>query len=254
MVLSPKAAGHINVKNRLIMDIGSLPIRAIRFSIVIPTLNCIDSIGSCLNSIKDQTYSGLEIIVVDGGSSDGTWEYLSSSQNTTLRISRVTGSSIYEAMNVGVQKATGDYCLFLGADDTLYAPSTLFEVAQQPVQDYDLIIGNAYIGEKPFYSRIDPDLSYRHTLHHQGVFYRREIFNQIGYYDNNFQLLADWALNRQIIRSGVRLFFLNQFISRCGEEGTSRKRIWRLRYERFLLISDWPLYLRYRLKKLFRIS
>ncbi len=214
-----------------------------RFSIIVPTLNCRAKVGTCLGSILGQSYGDLEIVVVDGGSADGTAELVSSLADPRIGLVQATGSSIYRAMNIGIANSSGEYLLFLGADDILYSASTLQELSPYATEGADLIVGNVLVGGKPFLSRIEPDLSFRHTVHHQGVLYRRNVFDRFGVFDDRFRLLGDFELNRRLIETGATVLQVDMFISRCGDQGVSKRRIWRLRLERLRLIKDWPAYL-----------
>ncbi len=90
-------------------------------SIVVPAFNAEDSIGRCLGSIMIQTYSNLEVIVVDDGSTDGTSgvaEGLRQS-DARLRVIRQGNAGVSAARNVGLAAARGDWVAFVDADDLM---------------------------------------------------------------------------------------------------------------------------------------
>ena len=96
-----------------------------KVSVVIPTYNRAHFIEKCVSSVLDQTFKPEEIIVVDDGSSDGTWKKLqrmefkqSFENNTTLRYIYKTHGGVSSARNIGIKKSTGEYVAFLDSDDS----------------------------------------------------------------------------------------------------------------------------------------
>ncbi len=92
--------------------LGALPI-----SVVTPTLNAAAFLGTCLASVEAQWDDGIEHVVVDGGSTDGTLSILEASPR--LRVLRQDGRGLYQALNQGLAAARGRYILFLNGDDLL---------------------------------------------------------------------------------------------------------------------------------------
>ena len=92
-----------------------------KVSVIVPVYNGIKYIEESITSLLEQTYLNTEIICVDDGSEDGTWEYLSSieSANRGLRALRFPHCGSWNAKNEGLKAATGDYVLFVDADDLL---------------------------------------------------------------------------------------------------------------------------------------
>ena len=89
-------------------------------SIIMPLLNAARHLKRSLGSLAEQTCKNFEIILVDGGSDDGTVALaaeLLQAFSISHRIKLLPGSSIYEAMNYGVDLAKGDWTYFMGSDD-----------------------------------------------------------------------------------------------------------------------------------------
>lgn len=89
------------------------------FSIIIPVYNSERYLDRCIQSIIQQTYSNWELILVDDGSVDGSWSIIKKYQERDSRIKgyRQTNSGPGLARNVGIDKATGDYVVFVDSDD-----------------------------------------------------------------------------------------------------------------------------------------
>lgn len=110
----------------------------IRISVITITYNAAEVIGRTLQSVLEQTHSAVEHIIVDGASKDQTLtlasEYKHRSYETKcgheVIITSEPDRGIYDAMNKGLQAATGDYVIFMNAGDTFHAPDTLESIAQ----------------------------------------------------------------------------------------------------------------------------
>ncbi|WP_374021668.1 glycosyltransferase family 2 protein [Mycobacterium sp. HNNTM2301] len=173
------------------------------FSIIVPTFNAAATIQACLGSIVHQTYDEFEVVIVDGGSKDETLD-IARGFGTELGARLVVHSGPdggpYDAMNRGVGIATGEWLLFLGADDTLYEPETLAHVAAF-IRDHersDLVYGDVIMRstETRHAGAFDLDrLLFETNLCHQSIFYRRELFAGIGPYNLRYPVWADWDFN-----------------------------------------------------------
>src|SRR5947209_4479772 len=98
--------------------ISNTPSQRCLISVIIPTFNLKACIRKCLESLREQTFRDFEILVIDGGSTDGTikivQEFASSFPRLTWRSEKDRG--VYDAMNKGVAMARGDWVYFLGSD------------------------------------------------------------------------------------------------------------------------------------------
>ena len=88
-----------------------------KISIITPTLNSEKSIAFTFNFVFNQNYKNFEHIIVDGGSNDKTLEIVKKHKVKKIIIKKK--SSIYEAINLGIKNAIGDYILILNSDDIL---------------------------------------------------------------------------------------------------------------------------------------
>jgi len=102
----------------------------IKFSIIIPAYNSEKFIGECLNSILSQTYKNVEIIVVNDCSTDNTLKVLEQYENIVI-LSTPINSRQGAARNIGLERCTGDYILFVDSDDSLYDSEVLFKIADK---------------------------------------------------------------------------------------------------------------------------
>ncbi|OBI56055.1 glycosyltransferase family 2 protein [Mycobacterium sp. E787] len=173
------------------------------FSIIVPTFNVADTLPACLDSIARQTCSDFDLVVVDGGSTDRTLEIADSySARLSGRLIIHSGPDRgpYDAMNHGVELASGAWLFFLGADDTLYADDTLTRVATfiREHDPSDIVYGDVMLRSKSsrYAGAFDLDrLLFEQNICHQAIFYRRELFAGIGPYNLRYRVWADWDFN-----------------------------------------------------------
>ena len=109
-----------------------------KISIITITFNAARTLQRTLDSVGSQTYADIEHLIIDGASKDDTLQiaqrYQAQSRHAVV-IQSEPDRGLYDAMNKGLQKAAGDYLVFLNAGDSLYAPDTIEVVArcvQQP--------------------------------------------------------------------------------------------------------------------------
>ena len=102
-----------------------------------------------MDSVLQQNYEELEYIVIDGGSTDGSAELLQlKKEHFHFWISEKDGG-IYNAMNKGIMKATGEFLLFLNSGDYLKDDEVIYRAAEHLTDQYDLYYGNLIVDMEP---------------------------------------------------------------------------------------------------------
>src|SRR3954468_20203867 len=104
------------------------------FSIVTVVLNDCEGLQRTHRSLNDKTCRDFDWIVVDGGSHDGTPEYLAANQRDSAWWRSAPDRGLYDAMNIGLSAAVGEYVIFLNAGDTLAEADTLKNLAMRVTQ------------------------------------------------------------------------------------------------------------------------
>ncbi len=170
-----------------------------KISIVIPTYNAGPTLGDCLRSISGQTYQDIEVLVLDALSSDDTLDIANdcAGRFKSMTICSEADGGIYDAMNKGLNRATGEWLYFLGADDRLHHSSTLANVVRHLTVDTDLFYGNVLnerqkriIGGPFEITRI-----LEKTICHQAIFYRKSLCDTVGQFNLDYRVCADWDFN-----------------------------------------------------------
>src|SRR5690606_17466796 len=101
-----------------------------KISIITIVYNRHKCISHCIESVLAQTYNDVEYIVIDGGSTDGTREKIEAYRDHIDHYISEKDEGIFDALNKGIQKATGDVVGILNSDDFYYSPDTLEKVVQ----------------------------------------------------------------------------------------------------------------------------
>jgi len=151
-----------------------------------------------------------ELIIVDGGSDDGTVELLREWEHSIDYWITEPDKGIYDAMNKAQDFARGDFLLHLNAGDHLLRiPENELERARH--ENWDAISFRVSVDRKrEFVPRTGYMLRLKNTLHHQGTFYRRTSMLK---YDLSFATLADFDLNQRLAKRGGRIKISDTVVS-----------------------------------------
>ena len=188
-------------------------------SIVMVTFNCERYLGQAMESVLNQSYSNVEVIVVDGGSTDGTLEIVQSFGDAVSYWQSEADKGIYDAMNKGISLATGDWIGFKNADD--WYCDGAFDVLVKSIHKNpaaDVWYGNSYsvVQEDPL--ELSPFFTDHSTLggnpgiDHRSCFIRLKLHRKI-LFDTRYRLAADFDVFWRLKKSGAVFAHLNSFIS-----------------------------------------
>ncbi|MDC8006291.1 glycosyltransferase family 2 protein [Aureisphaera galaxeae] len=175
-----------------------------KVSIITINYNDVEGLKATLTSVKEQSYSHYEFLVIDGASNDGSKEYIEAeAEHIDYWISE-PDTGIYNAQNKGIVKATGDYLLFLNSGDTFYTSKALEEFVGHPNFKGDIIYGDYKYekGEKIFADTVTPYYFMKTSLPHQSTLFHKKVFELMGNYDESYRLSADRAFYLKCLLSG----------------------------------------------------
>lgn len=190
-------------------------------TIIIVVFNARNELRAVLESIFAAGSSDLEIVVVDGGSSDGTRELLQEMSPRLAHWVSEQDKGIYDAMNKGVIAARGTYVLHLNAGDRLLnLPTERLRSADRDGVD---VAGFrvSLDGHRLFTPRTGWRLSLNNTWHHQGTFYRR---SRLPRYNTAYLTFADFDVNQRLLRSDARVRLHDEVIASHSTDGVSHAR------------------------------
>ncbi|MBQ9362463.1 MAG: glycosyltransferase [Bacteroidaceae bacterium] len=191
------------------------------FSIVTVTYNAAATIERTLQSVAMQTFQNYEHLIIDGASTDNTLEICRRYQTERMTIVSEPDKGLYDAMNKGLQRATGEYICFLNAGDKLHSADTLKHLAEAAKgQEAGILYGYTDIVDaagKFLYPRrlVPPERltwkSFRWGMLvcHQAFYVNRQIARQ---YDLNYRFSADFDWCIRCIKEGERRGLGNVFV------------------------------------------
>ncbi len=214
------------------------------FSIVTVVLNDRSGFLKTMNSVKQQTFKAFEWIVVDGGSSDGTIDLIKSADCVSDWISE-HDSGIYDAMNKGIAKSSGDYLVFLNAGDSFSDEKVLDRVDGliSINNNVDIVFGGANLifpGGKSVYR--EPRNIKRYIWHgvpanHQATYFSKKII-QHNHYDSRYKICGDYYLVAKLYTTGVKAIYLNLPLANFEVGGMSYNTPVKLFWESYLIQRD----------------
>lgn len=196
-----------------------------KFSIVTVCRNAEKTIERTIRSVIAQTYPNKEFIVIDGASSDGTRAILEKYRDKIDVAVSEPDNGIYDAMNKGVARATGDYVIFINADDYFYDENALARAAETPAADF--LFGAQYDAEdgvlKPAENldALDVPHLFFGQFAHQSIFAKRDLFARFGTFDLNYHICADWDWILRCIVNGATTSRIDAPIAVFTVGGTS---------------------------------
>lgn len=169
------------------------------FSIVIPVYNASQTLSKCLDSITCQTFQDFEILIVDGESVDETLQIVDNYQTEFKNIFLLSekDNGIYDAMNKGIKAAKGEWLYFMGSDDILFDKNVLKTVFQCINAGFDIIYGSSLW--VPDNRKEEGEWDYLQLLNmsinHQRIFYRKNLFEKYGAFNETYKIASDYELN-----------------------------------------------------------
>jgi len=193
--------------------------------ITIITVNRNNGLGleKTILSIASQSYKGIEYIVIDGASTDSSLQVIEKySEAINVWLSE-PDNGIYNAMNKGIDRAKGDYVLFINSGDLLIHDSVIERVIQRLEDNSypDIIHGDVLVlsmnGEPSRIKRIKSPNKfslYFDSFQHQAMFYKRTIFINYGTYNEDLRVYSDHEYTLRILyRQGLSIVYVPETVS-----------------------------------------
>lgn len=238
---------HLEVSFR---DHGSFPTCAaardtmtkfqMKISVVTAVFNRVATLEQAVRSVQAQTHDDVEHVIQDGGSTDGTLELAARMSNANTRLVSERDQGIYDAINRGIQRATGDIIGLMHSDDFFANPHVLAKVAAAFA---DPAVGGVY-GDLQYVSAVDPGRVVRHWRSgeynsqklrigwmppHPTLYLRRAIFERWGLYDTSMRISADYdAMLRYLVKGHLKLAYIPEVLVKMRTGGESNRSLGRI--------------------------
>jgi glycosyltransferase involved in cell wall biosynthesis len=210
----------------------SAAVRRPAVTVITAVRNGAATLGRNLASVRDQTWSPIDHVVVDGASSDDTLDLIRGASPPVRWLSE-PDRGLYDAMNKGLALVSDpeSYVLFLNADDT-FAGKDAVERIMRASAGEDLVYGRLERHDEPLDYRdvigrevTSRDLVLGMNCHHQALFCRRRLFDALGRFDLRYRIAADydWVV-RAFLHPGLSRRFVPEVVAVMSRGGLSDRK------------------------------
>ncbi|MFA5321228.1 MAG: glycosyltransferase family 2 protein [Smithella sp.] len=202
-------------------------------SIIVAVFNGMKTLQKCIDSVSMQTYPNRELLILDGGSQDGTVELLIKNERKINYWISEPDNGICHAWNKGLDKSKGEWICFIGADDYFWDSQVLERLADHLVKltpdihvaygqimmvnDHDeslCLKGEPWDRTKKYFTQFM-------NIAHQGVMHRRSLFDQYGGFDYTFRIAGDYELLLRDLKTNEAFFIPDIIIAGMCQGGIS---------------------------------
>jgi glycosyltransferase len=207
----------------------------LKISVITAVFNRHSTIADALQSVAGQSYGNVEHIVVDGGSRDGTLEVLNAARDQIDVLISEPDHGIYDALNKGIARATGDVVGFMHADDVFADSDVLARIAGAfSDQAVDAVYGDlVYVHEQNMDRVIrywtagqfsKSKLNWGWMPPHPTFYVRRSLYAQLGGFDLRYHIAADYdTMLRFLGRGEVRAAYIPEVLVKMRLGGASNR-------------------------------
>jgi len=209
-------------------------------SVITIVYNNVNDIERTMLSVLNQTYKGIEYIVVDGRSTDGTLEIIKRYESRIAKFISEKDEGIYDAMNKGLGAARGNYVIFMNSGDEFYDPGTVRAVFASS-GDADIYYGETEMitadgqslgqrrhkAPKQFTWR---SFKYGMNISHQAIYIKRALIEP---YDRRYALSSDIDWIIRAAKKAKKIVNVNRYVAKYLVGGMSKKKHRQSLEERF---------------------
>ena len=210
-----------------------------RISIIIATFNRDHFIESCVLSILRQTIKDIEIVIIDGRSTDSTFDKLQPliENNQNIKFYSESDLGIYDALNKGIEKANGNIIGFVHSDDILFE-ANIIERIVNTLQNSEI---DGVYGDLEYVHRSDVNMVLRYwkscpfnnqllkkgwTPPHPSLYLKKEVYNKHGKFNLEYKISADYDFILRIFKDdSLKFEYIPRVITRMRTGGISNKNI-----------------------------
>lgn len=194
-------------------------------SIITINYNNIEGLKKTFSSVSSQSFKDYEWIVIDGGSTDGSRDFIEEHASTFSFWCSEKDNGIYDALNKGIRYASGDYISCMNAGDAYFENDTLDKIFAERLYG-DIVYGDwvqqysnhQTLNRMPF--PLDFSIFYYHNICHQAMFVRTELLKQ-KQFDESFGVVADYARWMELLFAGASFQHINTIVCCYDMTGVS---------------------------------
>jgi glycosyltransferase involved in cell wall biosynthesis len=209
----------------------------LKISIITVVFNNRQNIEDCIKSVLSQNYRPFEYIIVDGGSTDGTINKIFQFKEPFIKVISEPDHGMYDALNKGIQLASGDVIGILHSDDVFEDGTILSSIAEV----FDKKTPDCVYGDLMYVDKVNLHKIFRYwksnpfTIHllkkgwmppHPTLFLKKKIFETLGGYDTTYKISSDYDFVLRIFsRTNLKFEYLPVVITRMRTGGASNRSI-----------------------------
>lgn len=204
---------------------------SVKISLITVTYNAARTLQTCIDSVMKQSFKQIEYIVIDGNSSDNTCDIIRANIETIQVFKSEPDRGIYDAMNKGIQLATGNVIGILNADDYFADEQVLSNIAQKFEQhNIDMLYADLdYVNEEKKVTRkwrsgkfSSMQFNFGWMPPHPTFYAKKECFDRFGLYKLDYGTAADYELMLRFMhKRAVNVFYLHQVTVKMRTGGVS---------------------------------
>jgi len=217
-----------------------------KISIITCTYNSEEYIGECIKSVIEQTYKNIEHIFIDGASSDNTLAIVKKFYLNPTVLSE-PDKGIYDALNKGLKRASGDIIGLLHSDDIFFNKNCLKRVVRafinNPNLDYysaTMLICDkklnkyfAVLGAPPHRPTLKDRIYSSNYFAHPTYYLKREVIKRVGYYNTGYKIASDIDWLIRLEKFNLKYFFDNRPLIKFRSAGASARKYFLALHEEY---------------------
>jgi len=201
----------------------------IKLSIITINLNNKAGLERTIQSVTSQTYTDFEYLLIDGGSDDGSVDIIKKNKEKITYWVSEKDKGIYNAMNKGILKANGEYCLFINSGD-FFIKSTILDEMLNYINGEDILYGNGFFQAKDNkLEKLDCPVKLTlgffclYSLFHPATLIKKSLFDKYGLYNESNKIISDGEFFiKTIILNNVKTKLIPLEIAIAEDNGISR--------------------------------
>jgi glycosyltransferase involved in cell wall biosynthesis len=209
----------------------------LKISIITVVFNNRQNIEDCIKSVLSQNYRPFEYIIVDGGSNDGTLQKIQQYKEPFIKVISEPDHGMYDALNKGINSASGNIIGILHSDDVFENEKTLSSI----VEVFDRTASDGVYGDLMYVDKVNVNKIFRYwksnpfTINllkkgwmppHPTLFLKKQIFESMGGYDTKYKIAADYDFVLRIFsQTNLKFEYLPVVITRMRTGGASNRNI-----------------------------
>lgn len=206
-----------------------MPSNTVKLSIITINLNNKAGLERTIQSVINQTYKDFEYILIDGGSTDGSGDIIKRYEEKINYWVSEKDNGIYNAMNKGILRASGEYCLFINSGDFFIQSNLLYEMLSY-INGEDILYGNGFFEAKNnTLDKLECPLKLTlgfftmYCLLHPCTLIKKNLFDKYGFYNESNKIVSDWEFFiKATILNNVKTTLIPLEIAIAEDNGISR--------------------------------